>query len=143
MNHKELVDYLFEHPDKIEEGFRCVFKEFWFGKGRIDILGVDKNGVVTTVEVKVKVTQRSLRKAELQARHYRSQMSKFFRIFGISKPVRCILWTPKGVFDLGKREPDFRVEVLDIPTSRELFGLRKAGGERSWQGAVCPLSLES
>jgi len=125
MKHNDLVNYLFEHSNEIEDGFRCIFKEFWFSHGRIDILGVDKNKVPTTVEVKTRITNKSKLESERQARKYRFQMSEFLKAIGVSKPLRCLLWTPNGILDLGQEEPELRIETCGIPSSREVFGLKK------------------
>lgn len=49
---EDMVDMLLEEPDKIEEGFKPVSQEEQTKFGFIDILGVDKEGVMTVVECK-------------------------------------------------------------------------------------------
>ena len=49
---QDIVNYLLENPDLIEEGFQPVLKERPTEFGYIDIIGIDKLGRKTIVEVK-------------------------------------------------------------------------------------------
>ena len=48
----DLVDFLETHPDLIEPGFTLLKRERQTEFGYIDLLGIDKNGQLTIVEVK-------------------------------------------------------------------------------------------
>jgi len=126
MKHKDLVDFYFVHPEKIEKGFRTAFKELGIGHGRVDIVGVDKNRNLCVVEVKTKAT--SL-KDEIQVRHYRSCFINLFKMLGINRAVRAIVVTPHQTKDLGTTKGFYRAAVprtmsRAIPTSRQIFGLK-------------------
>ena len=125
--HKDLVDFLFTHPEEIEKGFRSTFKEFSIGRGRVDIVGVDKDRNLCVVEVKTKAASLE---DELQVRHYRSGFISLFKMLCIDRAVRAIVVTPNQTKDLGKTRGFDRAYVPkiipnDLPTSRQLFGLKQ------------------
>jgi hypothetical protein len=125
--HRDLVDFLFTHPEEIEKGFRSAFMEFSIGRGRADIVGVDKDRNLCVVEVKTKAASLE---DELQVRHYRSDFISLFKMLRIDRAVRAIIVTPYQTKDLGKTRGFDRAYIPriipdDLPTSRQLFGLKQ------------------
>jgi RecB family endonuclease NucS len=126
MKHDAFVNELYSNPGKIEKNFKVLFKEYSFGRGRIDIIGKDKNGNLCLVEVKMKNSE--INSAKNQIRRYRSQLLRFLEIISVSLNIRAIIVTPFEVVDLGTKKVDtaYMMQELprDIPTSQEIFGLR-------------------
>ncbi len=52
LDEHEIRDYLYEHPEEIEEGFKPLSKEKPIGEGYVDILGVDKDNRLVVIEIK-------------------------------------------------------------------------------------------
>ena len=50
-SHKEMLDYLIEHPSEIEVGMQILVKEFPVFRGRIDLIGRDKDKRLCLIEV--------------------------------------------------------------------------------------------
>jgi RecB family endonuclease NucS len=77
---------LLEEPSLLEEGFRPITAERPVEPGFIDILGVDKNGVLTVVEIKRKA---ATKEAVLQ-------LKKYMDVFNVNseRPLRGILVAP-------------------------------------------------
>jgi hypothetical protein len=126
MRHKALVSYLYTNPYSIERHFRPLFKEFSLGHGRIDIIGRDKDGVLCLVEVKAKDEERH--QAKRQVRAYQKQLLKFLGLVGINLSIRVLVATPNHIIDVGTREsaPQTLVTIpMEVPTSREIYGLKK------------------
>jgi len=125
MNHTQLVRYYHSNPEEIEVGFRVFFAEFGVGRGRIDLLGVDKQRNLCVVEVKVK-SHPSLKNGGKQALKYRVRCEQFLNALKIRRPVRAMVITPKGKFDLGINKSFLqRISNADLPCSREIYGLRE------------------
>lgn len=126
MRHDAFVDQLYSNPDKIEKNFRVLVKEYSVGRGRIDIIGKDKNGNLCLVEVKMRNSE--INSAKNQIRRYRSQLLRLLWITSVDLAIRAIIVTPFEVVDLGIKKVDiaYMMKELprDIPTSREIFGLR-------------------
>lgn len=79
---KDLQDFIFDNPDWVEEGFTILEKEFNSSAGAVDLLGIDKRGVYTLIELKrVKGSQAAV--GQLR-RYYDSLISEY-------KELRCIL----------------------------------------------------
>lgn len=130
--HKTLVNYLHSHPFKIEPGFRSRKKEFSFGRGRIDIVGLDRNGDICLVEVKTHDKEILLGKRQIAK--YQSQLADFLGLIGVERLIRGIIVTPTKAIDVGPRksfvaQPKVKIP-LDAPTSREIFGLRSGTYEK-------------
>lgn len=84
----DMSDMLYRNPAMIEDGFKPVSQEEQTTYGFIDVLGVDKNGVLTVVECKRYCAELS---AVTQLRRY---VEKIMVSKGITK-VRGILAAPK------------------------------------------------
>jgi hypothetical protein len=52
LDEREIRDYLYEHPEEIEDGFKPLSKEKPVGEGYVDILGVDKDNRLVVIEIK-------------------------------------------------------------------------------------------
>jgi hypothetical protein len=126
MRHGAFVNELYSNPDKIEKNFRVLFKEYSVGRGRIDIIGKDKNGNLCLVEVKMRNSE--INSAKNQIRRYRSQLLRLLGIISVDLTIRAIIVTPFKVVDLGIKKVNtthmMKELPRDIPTSREIFGLR-------------------
>lgn len=85
---EDMARMLYENPERIEKGFRPVSTEEQTAYGFIDVLGVDKDGVLTAVECKRYCADLA---AVTQLRRY---VEKLMVSKGISK-VRGILAAPK------------------------------------------------
>jgi RecB family endonuclease NucS len=108
----------------IEQGFRVVDTEFYLGHGRVDIIGRDKVGVLTIVEVKS--TKYGLAAGKKQVEVYRRHFLRLLSYAGINIPVRAIVISPEQVVTLeAKTEFDGyqrSQELPSLPTSREIYG---------------------
>ena len=125
--HKTMVNYFHLHPYKIEPRFRAIQKEFSLGHGRIDIIGRDKDGTLCLVEVKTRDSE--LIRGKRQVAKYQSQLANFLGLIGFKTKIRAIVVTPTEIVDVGtKKSTDGYSKIKmpsDIPTSREIFGLKK------------------
>lgn len=128
--HDEIIEHLLIHPEEIEEGVKLYYRELGFGKGRVDLIGVDKDGNLCIVEVKIRRPNRE--KLGKQLQNYYSPIKLLFGVMGIDKKIRMFLATPKGVEHLYDIKP-FKHEYIGrrgaIPTARELYGGQV---EREW-----------
>ena len=126
LKHKSLVNYFYTKPYKLERHFRPLQKEFSLGHGRLDIIGKDKDGCVCLVEVKTRDSD--IPSGKRQIRGYQSQLANFLGLIGFQTEIRAIVATPNKVVDVGRKKsfvPQPKTKMsLDIPTSREIFGLR-------------------
>ena len=126
LKHKSLVNYFYTKPYKIERRFRTLQKEFSLGHGRIDIIGKDRDDNICLVEVKTRDSEISLGKRQI--RKYQSQLADFLSLIGVKTVIRGIVVTPTKVIDVGTKKsfvPQPKIKIpLDIPTSREIFGLK-------------------
>lgn len=84
----DMSDMIYKNPEKIEKGFKPVSREEQTKYGFIDVLGVDKNDVLTVVECKRYSADLN---SVTQLRRY---VEKLMVSKGISK-VRGILAAPK------------------------------------------------
>ena len=126
MKHKSLVNHFYTKPYKIERRFRMLQKEFSLGHGRIDIVGKDREGNICLVEVKTRDSEIPLGKRQI--RKYQAQLANFLSLVGVEMVIRGIVVTPTKVISVGTIKsfvPQPKIKVpLDIPTSREIFGLK-------------------
>ena len=76
IKHDELVNHLMDNPDEVEEGVRIYFKEFGMGKGRVDLVGLDKEQNLVLVEVKTRTPKRETLGKQL--RKYYVPLRKLF-----------------------------------------------------------------
>lgn len=134
--HKTIVNYFHMHPYKIESRFRSIQKEFSLGHGRIDLIGRDKDGTLCLVEVKTRDSE--LMQGKRQVAKYQSQLANFLGLIGVETKIRAIVVTPTEVVDVGmKKSTDAYPKIKmpsDIPTSREIFGLKKTlENSNTWQ----------
>lgn len=126
MKHKTFVSKLYQQPSMIEQRFRPLFKEFALGRGRIDIIGRDRKGILCLVEVKMRKSEvlQGLRQVE----KYQRQLMKFLSLASLEVSLRAMVVTPDKKFDVGikKSIPHMFLETpLEIPTTREVFGFQK------------------
>jgi RecB family endonuclease NucS len=83
---KDMQSAILVQPSLIEEGFRPISKESSVKPGFIDILGVDKNNVLTVIEIKRKAAD----KRAVQ------QLKKYMDVFKpTSEEVRGIIVAPE------------------------------------------------
>jgi len=96
LEHDEAVKFYKEYPQEIEDGFRVVGIEVGVFRGRIDIVGFDRNGNLTIVDV----TQgKDMKRKIQQLRKYRNNLKWIAReIFRINLPDKIRLL----VIELGK-----------------------------------------
>lgn len=85
---EDMSNMIYDKPELIEEGFKPVSREEQTKYGFVDVLGVDKNGVLTVIECK---RYRAELSAVTQLRRY---VEKIMVSKGITK-VRGILAAPK------------------------------------------------
>ncbi|MDH7477767.1 MAG: MmcB family DNA repair protein [Candidatus Bathyarchaeota archaeon] len=124
--HTNMIDWYLGNPEKIEDGFKPIFKEFGVGNWkRVDILGIDKDKRLCIVEIKTGKDDNYKK----QVKKYRSALNKLFEALNLYVPIRIIIITPKGHVDLGPLHnfnPKLQIRIPEnIPTSRELFGLKR------------------
>ncbi len=128
MKHNMFLNEVYANPDRIEKNFRVLLKEYSIGRGRIDIIGKDKTGNLCLVKVKMRDSE--INSAKNQIRRYQSQLIRLLEMISVSLTIRAIIVTPFKVVDLGVKKVNntcIMQEVpTDIPTSREIFGLRNA-----------------
>lgn len=51
LSHKEVLEYYMLHPEEIEPGMTLILKELSIFRGRVDLVGRDKTGIVCLIEV--------------------------------------------------------------------------------------------
>jgi len=110
---EDMSKMIYENPELIEKGFKTVSQEEQTKYGFIDVLGVDKNGVLTVVECKRYCAELS---AVTQLRRY---VEKIMISKGISK-VRGILAAPKITENAEKMLKDWRFEFKAIKPPKYL-----------------------
>jgi RecB family endonuclease NucS len=104
---EDMSNMLYENPERIEEGFKPVSREEQTKYGFIDVMGVDKDGILTIVECK-------RYKAELAAvTQLRRYVEKIMISKGISK-VRGIMAAPKITDNAKKMLEDWGYEFKSI-----------------------------
>ncbi len=109
----DMSDMIYNNPELIEEGFKPVSQEEQTKYGFIDVLGVDKNGVLTVVECKRYNAELS---AVTQLRRY---VEKIMVSKGITK-VRGILAAPKITENAEKMLKDWGFEFKSIKPPKYL-----------------------
>jgi len=124
LNHRKLLAHYTSHPQLIEDGFRILYSEFSIGKGRVDILGVDKQSNICLVEVKTDNDSGGV--AVRQIKRYGSALLGFLSKIGVEKKVRCFIANPDTVTSVGEAkysQPLPGGVPMGLPTSRELYGM--------------------
>ncbi|MFB0543717.1 MAG: endonuclease NucS domain-containing protein, partial [Candidatus Bathyarchaeia archaeon] len=122
---KDMHDAIMIEPSLVEEGFRPVTMERPVESGFVDILGVDREGILTAVEVKRKAAGRA---AVFQLEKYVKELKK-----STGREVRGILVSPeisKGVqgllatlnLEFKSVSPKRCAEILGSGRDRRLTG---------------------
>ncbi len=109
----DMSDMIYDNPEMIEEGFKPVSQEEQTKYGFIDVMGVDKNGVLTVVECKRYCAELS---AVTQLRRY---VEKIMVSKGITK-VRGILTAPKITENAEKMLKDWGFNFVSIKPPKYL-----------------------
>jgi hypothetical protein len=109
----DMSDMIYNNPELIEEGFKPVSQEEQTKYGFIDVLGVDKEGVLTVVECKRYCAELS---AVTQLRRY---VEKIMVSKGIAK-VRGILAAPKITENAKKMLEDWGFKFVSIKPPKYL-----------------------
>jgi hypothetical protein len=109
----DMSDMIYNNPELIEEGFKPVSQEEQTKYGFIDVLGVDKNGILTVVECKRYSAELS---AVTQLRRY---VEKIMVSKGITK-VRGILAAPKITENAKKMLEDWGFKFVSIKPPKYL-----------------------
>jgi hypothetical protein len=117
----DMSDMIYNNPEMIEEGFKPVSQEEQTKYGFIDVLGVDKNGVLTVIECK---RYRAELSAVTQLRRY---VEKIMVSKGITK-VRGILAAPKITENAEKMLNDwgFNFKSITPPKYLEEYDKKQA-----------------
>ncbi|PIN75675.1 hypothetical protein COV18_02400 [Candidatus Woesearchaeota archaeon CG10_big_fil_rev_8_21_14_0_10_37_12] len=114
----DMSNMIYKNPELIEEGFRPVSQEEQTKYGFIDVMGVDKNGVLTLVECK---RYRAELSAVTQLRRY---VEKIMVSKGITK-VRGIIAAPKITQNAEKMLQDWGFEFKEIRPPKYLEDYHK------------------
>ncbi|HLF54368.1 MAG TPA: endonuclease NucS [Candidatus Nanoarchaeia archaeon] len=109
----DMSNMIYNNPELIEEGFKPVSQEEQTKYGFIDVLGVDKNGVLTVIECKRYNAELS---AVTQLRRY---VEKIMVSKGITK-VRGILAAPKITENAEKMLKDWGFDFKSIKPPKYL-----------------------
>lgn len=104
---KDMSDMLYKHPEMIEKGFKTAGREEQTKYGFVDVLGVDKNRVLTVIECKRYQADLG---AVTQLRRY---VEKIMVTKGITK-VRGIIAAPKITENAKKMLEDWGFEYKRI-----------------------------
>jgi len=110
---EDMSNMIYNNPEMIEEGFKPVSQEEQTKYGFIDVLGVDKKGVLTVVECK---RYRAELSAVTQLRRY---VEKIMVSKGITK-VRGILAAPKITNNAEKMLNDWGFTFVSIKPPKYL-----------------------
>ncbi len=110
---EDMSNMIYTNPELIEEGFKPVSQEEQTKYGFIDVLGVDKEGVLTVVECKRYCAELS---AVTQLRRY---VEKIMISKGITK-VRGILAAPKITPNAEKMLKDWGFQFVSIKPPKYL-----------------------
>jgi RecB family endonuclease NucS len=114
----DMSDMIYKNPEKIEKGFKPVSQEEQTKYGFIDVLGVDKEGVLTVVECKRYCADLS---SVTQLRRY---VEKIMVSKGISK-VRGILAAPKITQNALRMLEDWRYSFVSVIPPKYMEELTK------------------
>ncbi|MBW3019107.1 endonuclease NucS [Candidatus Woesearchaeota archaeon] len=104
---KDMSDMIYASPEMVEEGFKAASREEQTKYGFIDVLGVDKNGVLTVIECKRYGADLS---TVTQLRRY---VEKIMQSKGIEK-VRGIVAAPKITSNALKMLEDWGYSFKEI-----------------------------
>lgn len=115
---KDMSDMIYAHPELIEKGLKAVSQEEQTVYGFIDVLGVDKNGVLTVVECKRYSADHN---AVMQLRRY---VEKLKATKGI-ETVRGFIAAPKITGNALKMLTDWGFEFVSIKPPRYLERFNK------------------
>jgi len=110
---EDMSNMLMEKPEMIEDGFVPLSREEQTKYGFIDVLGTDKNGMLTVVECKRYCAELS---AVTQLRRY---VEKIMQSKGISK-VRGILAAPKITENAKKMLEDWGFTFISVKPPKYL-----------------------
>ncbi len=110
---EDMAKMIYDNPSLIEEGFKGVSQEEQTKYGFIDVLGIDKNGVLTVVECKRYNADLS---AVTQLRRY---VEKIISSKGISK-VRGIIAAPRISPNAEKMLTDWGFEFKPVTPPKYL-----------------------
>lgn len=114
----DMAQMLYENPEKIEKGFRPVSQEEQTKYGFIDVLGIDKDEILTAVECKRYCADLS---AVTQLRRY---VEKLMISKGITK-VRGILAAPKITPNAKKMLEDWGYSFITVMPPKYMEELNK------------------
>lgn len=109
----DMSDMIYKNPDLIEEGFKPISQEEQTKYGFIDVMGVDKNDVLTVVECKRYCAELS---AVTQLRRY---VEKIMVSKGITR-VRGILAAPKITENAARMLNDWGFEFVSVKPPKYL-----------------------
>jgi len=109
----DMSNMIYNNPELIEEGFKPVSQEEQTKYGFIDVMGVDKNGILTIIECK---RYRAELSAVTQLRRY---VEKIMVSKGITK-VRGILAAPKITQNAEKMLKDWGFQFVSIKPPKYL-----------------------
>lgn len=108
---EDMADMIFKNPDLIEEGFRPTSREYSTSQGFIDIIGKDKNGNITVLELKS-------RHAGVNAV---KQLKRYLEDFEDHKKfVRGILVAPSITEDARELLEENKMEFVSLEPPNEL-----------------------
>ncbi|MEM2916308.1 MAG: endonuclease NucS [Candidatus Woesearchaeota archaeon] len=110
---EDMSNMLYKNPELVEEGFKPVSQEEQTKYGFIDVLGTDKDGVLTVVECKRYVADLA---AVTQLRRY---VEKLMASKGITK-VRGILAAPKITPNAEKMLKDWGFSFVSVKPPKYL-----------------------
>ncbi|MBW3016047.1 endonuclease NucS [Candidatus Woesearchaeota archaeon] len=110
---EDMSNMIYANPEMIEEGFKPVSQEEQTKYGFIDVMGVDKNGMLTVVECK---RYRAELSAVTQLRRY---VEKIMVSKGITK-VRGILAAPKITANAEKMLKDWGFDFISVKPPKYL-----------------------
>ncbi len=115
---KDMSDMLYSNPNMIEDGFKAVSREEQTRYGFIDVLGVDRRGILTAVECKRYCADHN---AVMQLRRY---VEKLKASKGISS-VRGILAAPKITGNASAMLKDWGFEFVAVSPPKYLERFNK------------------
>ena len=123
VKHTEMINHCMMYPEEIEAGLKLYYKEIGMGRGRVDLVGVDKDGNLCIIEVKTKKPKPETLGIQLQK--YYAPFRLLLGLMGVTKKIRFFLVTPKEITYLYSVTPSLPDNVgnrTKIPSSREIYG---------------------
>ncbi|MDP7181897.1 MAG: endonuclease NucS [Candidatus Woesearchaeota archaeon] len=118
-NEADMADMLYKQPDLIEKGFKAVSQEEQTKYGYVDVLGVDKDEVLTVVECKRYCADLA---AVTQLRRY---VERLMASKGLKK-VRGILAAPKITANAQKMLEDWGYAFVSVEPPKYLERYNKS-----------------